>query len=542
MNHEKIIIGQLNEMQKQHKELLKRLENIRIKIALLLSNQGEKINIIKSNINVDILISGIESIIKSIEQSIEKYKNSDKDEVKNTFDKYKSTFESLKIDPDKNLSLLETLKNNLEEMNINLFGKIKVYMKIKPNLLDNIIIDSSSSKIINGFLKINNDETIQIEDEEKFGPFSKILFKPGDEEIKKYKNIIKNKDLFDELSGENSPLNINNLLGISTILFGYGISGSGKSWTMLGGKDDQGLIPLLIDYLSGNGFTVKPYKIFEHYLDSDDFIETDGSTPYFIEEKLKSKIRNFKINEYSNNSVVNFTKLDDKRKSIESIKKTPNNDKSSRTHLFIIYEITKESEKGYITFIDSAGKEEPLEITKQFYTKSEAGKDIKNPALPFVPKPDNYSKNAAYMRLKVQTLDNFNLVKQIIREGFFINESLAHMIYYFSGENIAKETMTNRKKIDNPNYVSTYTSYNTEEKLNVFHKPPKPVYINTLTDESKSDPVFITTIFDYLTNLCNEKNKPKKFKFVMIGNTRTEKEYKGDITKTLKLINLLKST
>ena len=51
----------------------------------------------------------------------------------------------------------------------------------------------------------------------------------------------------------------------------------------------------------------------------------------------------------------------------------------------------------------------------------------------------------------------------------------------------------------------------------------------------------ITTIFEYLTNLCTVDNQ-KKFKFVMLGNTRTEKKYRDDIIKTLRLVDLLKST
>ena len=55
------------------------------------------------------------------------------------------------------------------------------------------------------------------------------------------------------------------------------------------------------------------------------------------------------------------------------------------------------------------------------------------------------------------------------------------------------------------------------------------------------DPIMITTIFEYLTNLCTLDNQ-KKFKFVMLGNTRTEERYRDDIIKTLRLVDLLKST
>lgn len=299
------------------------------------------------------------------------------------------------------------------------------------------------------------------------------------------------------------------------------------------------------------GVKVTPYEIFEHYLDeTSNFIESDGSTkPYFLENKLKSKIRNFEIKDYSSEKShgINFDKLDKYRRTIFSIKKTPNNDKSSRTHLFIVYKITKGKEVGYITFIDSAGKEEPLEIAKQFYTKTP---EIQNPSLPFISKDINF-KDASFRRFDFENFSdnksltddekkeiykiNFNSVKNIIREGFFINESFAHMIFYFTGGNIEK----NKEK-----EIVSYKSSN-NGKLNVFYKPPASRKIGKvikLQESNNSDPILITTIFEYLTNLCSENDdKIKKFRFIMLGNIRTEKKYQDDIIKTFKLINFLKS-
>jgi len=512
--------------------------------------------------------SEIDSIINSIEESVKKYTDKDKPEIETEFNTHKTNYNKKveKVD----INGLIKLKNDLEEMNISRFGKIKVYMKIKPTREGDKIIMDGTSYFINDFFKINNDQTIEILPGNKFGPFSKVSFTT--EEIGKgggLKNTTKNKNLFDEMCGENSPLNINSLLGRSTILFGYGISGSGKSWTILGGKDDEGLIPLLIKSLTNNGITVNPFKIFEHHLKSDEFIKTDGSTPYFVENKLNSEIRDFKLSDYrspKDPSLIDFITLDEERKLLGSIKKTPNNDSSSRTHLFIVYEIKKDGKTGYVTFIDSAGKEEPLEIAKQFYTKSSGGEDIKNAALPFVAKPKTY-KSASYTRIDSSKFNSsfsddkkLAFIKQVIEEGVFINESLAHMIYYFTGDNISNKTILNRtlkddlkreldkdenvknEKVDS---VKNYESYDKNNKLNVFYFPPKS-RINKKIEElslksTTDDPIMITTIFEYLTNLCTV-DKQKKFKFVMLGNTRTEERYRYDIIKTLMLVNLLKST
>jgi hypothetical protein len=531
----------------------KKIEDDEDKISSLKEVEKTYIDLIDTINNKKIvkIKSEIDSIINSIQKSVDKYTAEDKAEIEKEFEGFNDKYH------DSNLKLndLIKLKNDLEEMNISRFGKIKVYMKIKPTKSGDNIISKDGSYIINDFFQINNDQTIEILPDNKFGPFSKVSFTT--EKIGKdseYKNITKNKNLFDEMCSENSPLNINSLLGRSTILFGYGISGSGKSWTILGGKDDEGLIPLLIKSLTTNGITVKPFKIFEHHLNSDDFITTDGSAPYFVEGKLKSEIRDFDLNTYAkDNSPIDFIKLEKARIALRSIKKTPNNPTSSRTHLFIVYEITKEgSEKGYVTFIDSAGKEEPLEIAKQFYTG-----DIKDPSLPFGPKTENDYKHASFTRFNFGEIidDNekqkkyqksLNLVKDIMREGFFINESLAHMIYYFTGGNISDKLIFEKKTEGKKSVVSEYKSYNKEGKLNVFYKPPSPSSriikkIETLVESNDKDPIMITTIFDYLTNLCTVKDQ-KKFKFVMLGNTRTEAKYRDDIIKTLRLVDLLKST
>ena len=130
-----------------------------------------------------------------------------------------------------------------------------------------------------------------------------------------------------------------------------------------------------------------------------------------------------------------------------------------------------------------------------------------------------------------------------MREGFFINESLAHMIYYFTGENISDKLIFEKRE-GTKSVVSEYKSYNKKGKLNVFYTPPSSritKIIKTLMQSNDKDPIMITTIFEYLTNLCTLDNQ-KKFKFVMLGNTRTEERYRDDIIKTLRLVDLLKST
>lgn len=638
MSHENII-RQLDEMHIQHVELLSKLKEIRRKIGLLLSKKVDKKKEIEGiDTRYKKIIVVIESIISSIENGEEGIKKVDSSDKKTEFENYKTLFENYKTqlkelkkgEYNKNLAdLFTTLMNDLENFNINLFGKIKVYIKIKPNETDKININSDGKTIINDFFVVNDNETINIDSskenkasiesiigsiendvkkfnydkkefqkyksqfttllktkEEKkitkndyekklttlkndlenfninlftFGPFSKVLF---NYDKTTNANIIKNEDVFNEFSSDSGPLNINKLLGTSTILFGYGISGSGKSWTMFGkDKVEEGLISLSIKYLSENGITVEPIKIFEHYLDTEEeFIKNDTTFPSFIENKLKSKIRHFKLFEYLDGSNIKFDALNKKRENIfHSIRRTPNNDKSSRTHLFIIYKISRPgSPDGFIIFIDSAGKEEPLEIVKKFYTETEEGHEIQNPSLPFT-SDETKLTHASFRRFNFEFFkegkrfagkeedimkekkkiyeEHLKDVRSVIKEGFFINETLAHMINYFTkGKTIKMKD----------NIVNNYKSYNKDSKLNVFYNPPssgKVGQIEKLEESYDKDPILTTTIFDYLTNLCTkEGDTSKKFKFIMLGHTRTEVEYRDDIIKTFKLIDFIKST
>jgi len=495
-------------------------------------------------------------MIESVEINLKKLiEETEKNKLIAEFEKMKKNYEVYKKSQD--VDNLEKLKNDLEEFNINKFGKIKVYIKIKPSEKDIIKEEDDGGYLINKFFKVNKDEIIKILPDNLFGPFSKVFYN-----IQNGKNSVKNIDVFEKISGSNSssidssdilslPLHIDNLVGRSTILFGYGISGSGKSWTLIGGKDNKGqiiedgVIQLLIKSMPSD--SIKPYQIFEHCLDyGSNFINTDGSAPYFEENMMKSKIITFEEN-------LSFDDIEKIRKDRQTIKATPNNPVSSRSHLFIVYKISHNGKEGYVTFIDSAGKEEPLEIAKQYYTSDRKGNDISDASLPFISKDKKDDKSASFQRFKYPYPDkitdddkkkfyseNIDIVKNIIKEGFFINESLAHMIYYFTGENLSSSTLFS--KVTKAK-VNTYSSYDDKEKLNIFYKPPeKSKSITKLPISNNKDPILITSIFDYLTSLSKNKDGSKNFRFIMLGNARTEVRYKDDIIKTFKLVNLLKST
>jgi len=177
-----------------------------------------------------------------------------------------------------------------------------------------------------------------------------------------------------------------------------------------------GLLGIPIDYKEGNFEFIKNKEIdnLEYNIDADDFnkpnqkfddlinnylylgesrfkgclkinINYTGST--FNKEFIKSttnddnkeNINNLYL-EFSNHLKEYYNKIENKRKQEFRIKTTPNNKNSSRSHLFVTFEIIYtnlegQDVKGYLTFCDMAGAEKPDTITEDIFGE-EARKEI----------------------------------------------------------------------------------------------------------------------------------------------------------------------
>jgi hypothetical protein len=175
------------------------------------------------------------------------------------------------------------------------------------------------------------------------------------------------------------------------VLFGYGFSGAGKTYTILGVKEDKGVLPLSIEYLfetevikSVSLKSVKEVRakpVFEQTskLDSNnrlfnsDILTHDVSSVTLTRENVQMALQRF------------LNDLEDIRENFYyTIKFTPNNAKSSRGHLFIKFEITFKNDAGpkYLTFIDMAGLEtveemlDKIILTKDYPTQILDGRTI----------------------------------------------------------------------------------------------------------------------------------------------------------------------
>lgn len=194
--------------------------------------------------------------------------------------------------------------------------------------------------------------------------------------------------------------------GYSIILFGYGFSGSGKTYTLLGAKNKDGTFNEgLIDYALrslGSSLTKMECSIVEVYgertalnLNKHDvkqflFVydiegkttEEPSATQYQaikrvneeVVEQLKNKMKFHDITNENMNDKIQYikewlNKIDVSRRKKQRVKFTSNNPESSRGHLFITLKLQFEDVVGYLTFVDMAGAEDVTSIINTEFEK-----------------------------------------------------------------------------------------------------------------------------------------------------------------------------
>lgn len=327
--------------------------------------------------------------------------------------------------------------------------------------------------------------------------------------------------------------------GYSIVIFGYGLSGSGKSFTLLGTKGVPGIIHYGLVNLQGVK-NIKLKYLFEQYYSAVDvnFAKVRGKIHNLVREvpqmreysknenedfkesiPLAIDLENLKVEDlYALTEAIEKYRFQKKR-----IKATPNNDVSSRSHLFFVFEVTFDTGKvGYITIVDTAGRESPIDIFNTFL-------DSSNTTLASVMSPPPVGGPgivAKYLKTKIYDPEN---VFNILKEGFFINETINHMIYYFNKKNYKKT-----KIVMQPENASKYGA--------------SKYYVNPVNEETtinKSNNALTIPIMRFLDTLSN-KNKSdvdyKPTKFIMICNVRQEEKYCDQTVETLSFAKTVSST
>lgn len=318
--------------------------------------------------------------------------------------------------------------------------------------------------------------------------------------------------------------------GYSIVLFGYGVSGAGKSYTLLGGNG----VPGVLHYGLANLLNVQNIKLkymFEQYVANVNinFAKIRGKIHSLVGQipqlrkfsidESKQLVLNVDVNNLSvsdldilTNSVTKY------REEMRRIKKTPNNPESSRSHLFMVFEITfGNGVKGYITIVDMGGRESPISIFNTFVdTNKTSLASVLSPA-GGVPLIEKFKSRSDY---------GSRDILEILNEGIYINETINHLIYFFNKKNY-KKTRVDLQSSD-------------ASKYNI-----KRYYVKPFEEESsinESNNCLTIPILTFLESLSKKSSDYKPTKFIMMCMVRQEEAYCDQTYETLDFANSIKST
>ena len=452
---------------------------------------------------------------------------------------------------DNNIGLFREQDRILTNIYEDLSGAVRVYIKIKPLIgkeqkLNTVYIQDKTKKVV-----IDCSEVANVNKKQTFGEFYGI-----------FNDTFTNKDVYtgNQGSGDISDLrvDIDNIEesndtvspglystfkqvedGYSIVLFGYGLSGSGKTFSLIGDKGIPGLLHYGLANLRGVS-KIRVKYLFEQYIDK--FVPTIS--------KIRGKIINLvnevpQLRNYSKDEQKDFAAfignqvnlndirvenintltslLETYRKNNFRIKKTPNNPVSSRSHLYMVFEVQFETGKvGYVTIVDTAGRESPVDIYNMFIDTSQ--RITLTTILGPTGGPGAVKR---YMYPKFTDYDSSN-VFEILNEGFYINETINHLIYFFNKKNYRTTTI---KKI------ASIEKYENER-----------YYVDPRKEEDGIEPVnncLMIPVLKFLDSLSNKKLDDSDFKptkFITLVCVRKDQEYCSQIFGSLEFAEKIKSS
>lgn len=266
--------------------------------------------------------------------------------------------------------------------------------------------------------------------------------------------------------------------GWHIILFGYGASGAGKTYTLLGDPSvatnvdtgSWGLLQHTTKYLDTHNIKCELHAAFELYV--DDTITT--LDPSSLLNKLAGKI--IILHDANNAMYEHLTKhtagnmhiskelikpgqqestsallsrinqvRQDQGRVLQESTLTFNN-VSSRSHLFLVFKTSSKSTQtkstdNYFTVVDMAGRESPAELVRSWL-----------PGTRGVTQATNYNAITSMIQKTGEVKrQNIELIqkRKILKESFFINESLTHLIHHLKSRiqsEGAKTDLTNRQQ------------------------------------------------------------------------------------------------
>lgn len=371
-------------------------------------------------------------------------------------------------------------------------------------------------------------------------------------------------------------------VGKSVNIFTYGYSGSGKTYTLFGDYNNvEGLVQLSLNYLNSLGVNVELSSVRELY----GFINSKSLANYFTIGKLGNILYNSNsdFNENEQRFIIshqlnrNISPIDmirninDIRIRENRIKATMNNPESSRSHMFITFNIRYDNIESKLTFVDLAGVENPIDIllTEYKLPKSNERKDneilfsdnidkrkldaksilfgilygfginINNDFIMTFKyltrfpqfetqsaRPDNAKvmswfssslrrhedltrQQREQYKEQIQR-DNLN-TRRIVQEGFFINDTLQKLkVFLLHKSRMTYNNILNRIELNKYRQNHDLAKYN---PITYFYSDGEPIVNNEI--QTKTDK---TRMFDILKDLDNNGQS----KFMLFMNIRTE--------------------
>ena len=222
-------------------------------------------------------------------------------------------------------------------------------------------------------------------------------------------------------------------IGMNSVIFTYGQSGSGKTASLLGRPGEEGLTGLALKLLAGSGCVVihgETFCLYGQIRMADVCNAPAGKTQMEALAKLTCT-RKTPSKAVSKGTRVTADSIKEIFRSRPDVHPTPNNDESSRSHLFMTWSVTNtKGDKGYLTFVDLAGAESPAAIALV-----EKQRQLRERQLD--PTKRVYLKDALYNMLYTwntqpkQQRPQGRTVIDTLHEGFYINETLNNLADFF---------------------------------------------------------------------------------------------------------------
>jgi hypothetical protein len=173
--------------------------------------------------------------------------------------------------------------------------------------------------------------------------------------------------------------------------------------------------------------------------------------------------------------------------------------------------------------VDTAGRESPIDIFKTFVDTSKTSLgSIMSPSGKKTIDP-RYVKNGLDPAYTPQH------IFEVLKEGFYINETINHLTYYFNKKNY-KEIITGKqsKNADEYNVSKFYVTPSVEEDL--------------INESNNCLMIPILKFLDKLSGSDTAQGRFKPTKFIMMCMVRQEERYCDQIHETLEFAEKVKSS